>query len=106
MSQDNPEDRGYRYIQVSDITTMFSISTQSKSAKEELDSLLQAHLFTVDSISLQVKPIYYLEPNTKIRINDEETGTSGDYIVSRLTLPLTYNGMMSITASKAVKNIF
>ena len=97
---------GYRTIQISDIDTMFSISSQGKSAKEELDSLLQTHLFTVDSISLQVKPIYYLEPNSKIRIEDKETGTFGDYIISRLTLPLTYNGMMSITASKVIKNIF
>lgn len=105
-SAESQEYLGYRTIQVSDIDTMFSISSQGKSAKEELDSLLQAHLFTVDSISLQVKPIYYLEPNSKIRIEDKDTGTFGDYIISRLTLPLTYNGMMSITASKAVKNIF
>lgn len=105
-SAEPQEHLGYRTIQVNDIDTMFSISSQGKSAKEELDSLLQAHLFTVDSISLQVKPIYYLEPNTKIRIEDKDTGTSGDYVISRLTLPLTYNGMMSITASKAVKNIF
>ena len=29
----------------------------------------------------------------------------GEYIVDKLTIPLTYNGMMSITARKAVSNI-
>ena len=96
---------GYRYLQVN-ADNMFAPSSQGKSAKEELDTLLQNHLFTVDNITLQTKPIYYLEPNSKIRINDTKTNTFGDYIISKLTLPLTYNGMMSITASKAVKNIF
>jgi hypothetical protein len=31
---------GYRYIQVPNIDTMFSISAQGKSAKEKLDELL------------------------------------------------------------------
>lgn len=78
---------------------------QGKSAKDELDTLLYNHLFTADSISISAKPIYYLEPNTKIRIIDEDTDTSGDYIITRLSLPLTYNGTMSITANRAVKNI-
>jgi hypothetical protein len=47
-----------------------------------------------------------LEPNTRIHLSDPETGIEGDYIISRISLPLTYNGIMSITATKAVKNIF
>jgi hypothetical protein len=67
--------------------------------------LLYNYLFTADSVNISAKPIYYLEPNTKIRIVDEDTGTSGDYIITRLSLPLAYNGTMSITANRAVKNI-
>jgi hypothetical protein len=84
---------------------MFSESAQGRSAKDELDSLLYNHLFTADSVTISAKPVYYLEPNTKIRVIDKATSTSEDYIVTRLSLPLTYNGMMSITANKAIKNI-
>jgi hypothetical protein len=42
-----------------------------------------------------------LEPNSKILINDEERNIHGDYIVDKLTIPLAYNGTMSITATKA-----
>lgn len=97
--------QGYKYLQVPELDTLFAPSMQGKSAKDELDTLLYNHLFTADSISISAKPIYYLEPNTKIRIIDEDTDTSGDYIITRLSLPLTYNGTMSITANRAVKNI-
>lgn len=96
---------GFRYIQVPDIDNMFAISAQGKSAKDKLDELLYQHSFTVDSVTINAVPVYYLEPNTRIHLSDPETGTEGDYIISRISLPLTYNGMMSITATKAVENI-
>lgn len=104
----NKEDQisGYRYLQIPGLDGMFVNSAQGRSAKDELDNLLYNHLFSADNITIQVKPIYYLEPNTKIQLIDEETNLSGEYIISRLSIPLSYNGMMSITATKAVKNIF
>jgi hypothetical protein len=46
-----------------------------------------------------------MEPNTVIHVYDEDVGINGDYIVSKLTVPLTYNGTMSITATKAPKRL-
>ena len=51
-------------------------------------------------------PIYYLDVNTKIKIVDNERGISGDYLVNKLTIPLTYNGTMNITATNVVKGIY
>ena len=39
-------------------------------------------------------------------INHNETGINGEYIVSKVTIPLTYNGTTSITATKAVDRIY
>jgi hypothetical protein len=50
-------------------------------------------------------PIYYLEPNTRIYVFDDKTGIEGDYIVRDITIPLTYNGTMSITATKAAESL-
>ena len=50
-------------------------------------------------------PIYHLEPNTRIYLHDEDTGLEGDYIISKLTIPLSFSGTMSIAATKAVENI-
>ena len=96
---------GYRYFQVSDIESMCSVSTQGKSAKEAVDQLLYNHSYALESVSITAIPIYYLELNTRVNIHDERTGISGDYILTKMTLPLTYNGTMSLTATKAIDYI-
>lgn len=96
---------GYKYIQVQNIDSMFSCSSQNKSAKDRLDELIYQHGYCIESASITSIPIYYLEPNVRIYIYDEKTGLDGDYIISKLTMPLSYNGTMSITATKAAENI-
>ena len=96
---------GYKYIQVPDIESMFSISSQGKSIKDKLDELLYQHSYCTESASISAIPIYYLEPNTRIHIYDEDAGLNNDYILDKITLPLSYNGTMSITAIKAVDDL-
>lgn len=97
---------GYFYAQLpKNYENLFSISAQGLSAKNKLDDLLYEHAFCVDSVTINAIPIYYLEPNTLIKVQDESTELDGEYIVSKITLPLTYNGTMSITASKAIQSI-
>ena len=99
---------GYRYIQIPNnlIEQMFSISAQGKSAKDKLDELLYQHSYCIESATITTIPIYYLEPNTRIHLYDEDTGLDGDYIASKITLPLAYNGTMTITATKAAENLY
>lgn len=87
------------------IETMFKISTQGKSAKDRLDELIYNHAYCIESATITSIPIYYLEPNIRVHLYDSETNLSGDYIVSKYTIPLAYNGTMSITATKAAENI-
>ena len=97
---------GYSYMQLSNIDNLFSISTQGKSAKNELDTLLYNHTYCANTISLSSIPIYTLQPNTSIMVKDDENiGINGEYIVSRITIPLVYNGTMSISASKKPERI-
>lgn len=98
---------GYRYIQIpsSLMDSMFSISAQGKSAKDRLDELIYQHGYCVESATITAIPIYYLEPNVRIYVYDKDTGIDGEYVVSRITLPLTYNGTMSLTATKAAENV-
>jgi hypothetical protein len=46
-----------------------------------------------------------LQPNTRVYLYDEDTRLNGDYIISKITIPLAYNGTMQITATKAAENI-
>lgn len=95
----------YRYIPVQDIENMFSISAQGKSAKDRLDELIYAHGYCIENVTINAVPVYYLQPNTRIHLYDEQSGLNGDYIVSKITIPLGYNGTMQITATKAAENI-
>lgn len=96
---------GYRYIQAPMIETMFKISAQGKSAKDKLDELIYTHGYCIENATITTIPIYYLEPNIRVHLYDNETNLCGDYIISKYTIPLAYNGTMSITATKAAENI-
>jgi hypothetical protein len=85
---------------------LMTISTQGKDAKTVLDGFLNSNTNVAESISLTCIPIYYLQPNTKIQIIDEKSGINGTYVIERLTIPLTYNGMMSISGVKDIPNIY
>lgn len=84
----------------------FTISAQGKSAKDKLDELLYNHSYCAESVTISAIPIYYLEPNYKIQIRDEKSKINGEYVVSKISLPLAYNGTMSITASKAPQRLY
>ena len=84
----------------------FSISARGKSAHEALEELLYNYSYCVESINLTTIPIYYLTPNTRILVKDDSNKINGEYLVSRFTIPLTYNGNMTITATKAPTRLY
>lgn len=97
---------GYTYVNLqSYMENLFTISKTRKSAWDKISELLYKHSYCIENTSITAIPIYYLEPNTRIYIRDEKSNIDGEYIVSKFTIPLTYNGTMSITASKAVESI-
>ena len=98
---------GYVYMQIpEEVMDSFVISTQGKCAQDVLDEYLFRHTFCTESVSITAVPIYHLEPNTRIYVSDKNSKVDGEYIVSRISLPLTYNGTMNITATKAVERIY
>lgn len=97
---------GYVYVQLPEyLENMFSISTRGKSAMSAIDEMLYSMSYCVESVNISAIPVYSLQPNTRISVSDQNSGIEGEYLVSRLTIPLTYNGTMSITATKAVDTI-
>lgn len=104
LSEEAPS--GYTKIQLpSGYEGLFSISTKGKSAKERIDELLYAHSYSIESTTINTIPIYYLEPNTRILIRDEKSNIDGEYLVSKITIPLAYNDTMNLTATKINPNL-
>lgn len=98
---------GYTYIPMPEaFNSYFSIKTQGKSAQQVLDNLLYEGAFINEKINLAGIPIYHLNPNTKIYVQDEKSGIFGDYIIDKITIPLTYNGTMNIEATRAPERLY
>ena len=99
--------QGYTYISLpNEYQEYFSISAQYKSAWTVLQECLDMYSYCIESANITALPVYYLEPNTKIYINDEKSGVNGEYRVDKITLPLAHNGTMSVTATKLANGNF
>ena len=97
----------YTFIKLtSALENLFTISSQGISAQDELNNLLYDYSYCTESVSITTLPVYHLQPNTRIFILDKEIGINGEYIIDRLSIPLSYNGTMSISATKAVERIY
>lgn len=98
---------GYFYIWLDDsLENLFNISAQGKSAEEEINNLFNQYSYCTESISITTIPIYNLEPNTLIHLHNEDIGINGKYQVKKISIPLSYNGVMTITANKITDLIY
>ena len=101
------EQSGYTFIYLpKGFSQYLNISYRGLSVKNKVDELLYQFAYCIENITLTAIPIYYLQPNTRIYVQDKTTQINGEYIVSKITLPLTYNGTMSITATKAPERLY
>ena len=85
--------------------SLFSISGKGKSAKEKIDELLDTHSYCIETTNITTVPLYNLEPNTRISVRDEMSNVDGEYSITKITIPLAYNGTMSLSATKVIPNI-
>lgn len=103
----NYDKTGYNYVNISGpIKSSFVQSTQNISAKEMVDDCLYQYGYCTENITLATVPIYYLEPNTRVFIYDEVSHLEGEFLVNKLTIPITFNGNMSIEATKAPERLY
>ena len=97
---------GYNYIQLpKEMESVFVTSSRGKSAQKAVEDLLYKHCYGTETATIQTVPIYHLQPNTCIYIRNNETNIDGDYLISKITVPLDHKKMMSITASKVMPRI-
>lgn len=97
---DNKQD----YTQVSnEIFSNIFGGGSCRSAFAAVRELLYKNTNYNETIVIQSIPIYYLEPNTRITVNDKQTDIFGDYIISSISLPLDVHGTMTINATRALE---
>lgn len=85
--------------------SMMAQGGKFNSCYQKIKDLLYQYTVMNQTVSISSLPIYYLQPNTRITINDDASGIYGDYIIQSITLPLDISSTMSINAYKAVSKI-
>lgn len=95
---------GQPYANISDsIYSNLSIGTTGYTAQETARDLLYQYTSYNNSISLSSIPIYYLDVNSRITVNDRASNIYGDYIIKSISLPFDAKSTMSISATKALE---
>ena len=83
------------------MANLFYKSAQGASAISKANELIYQHTASIEGISLTSIPIYYLQPNPRIYVKDW-----GDYSLDKITYSLTYNGTMTLTGNKIIKQFY
>ena len=97
---------GQRYfVLTEDYYDLFSASSTGVSCFDKIRELMYQNLNYNTTITVSCLPKYYMEPNNIIHIEDRESGINGNYLVTQFSLPLTYNGTMSITATEVLTRV-
>ena len=100
------EEEWYVWTQViNEFYDYFNIGAYTNPAYDAIRSVLHETTAYNNAISLSVIPIYHLEPNTRIRVKNEEADIDGEFMINSISIPLDYKGTMNISASRAVERI-
>lgn len=93
------------FVLVDRYYNLFSISSTGASCFDEIRELMYQNLCYNTTVTLTCLPKYYMEPNNIIRIENKESNICGNYQITQFTLPLAYNGTMSITATEVLTRV-
>ena len=98
--------RGLNYTQISDSIYNFLVPTAGlNSGYEEVRQSLHQYINFSENITLQTLPVYFLQPNTCIEVEDKDSFIEGNYIINSLSFSLDVSSTLSINASKIISKI-
>lgn len=96
--------KGQDYIQVTGaIYNLLATGGTQNSAFERVKELIYQYTSYNESITLQCLPIYYLDVNQRITVNDSRSNIYGDYMINSISIPLNISSMMTISATRALE---
>lgn len=96
--------KGQPYTQVrGDVYNALATGGYKNGAYDQIKFELYSHTNYQESVSMTSLPVFYLEPNSRITINDASTNTYGDYVLKTISIPLGPGNAMASTASKCIE---
>lgn len=82
-----------------------SVSPNRKTCLDAIREMLYINLSLNENINLTTLPIYWLEPNRLIEVEDNASRIYGKYEINSISIPLTYNGTMTIQGSRVLNRL-
>lgn len=100
------EDRDQKYSQIdSAIYALLEDGGHRNSCYERIKEMLYDYTHYNNNISISAIPIFHLEPNTRITVANVDSDIFGDFMINSISIPLTINGTMSISATQCVEKL-
>ena len=82
-----------------------AIGSAFNSAYDAMRSQIHEMIAYNETVSITILPLYYLEPNTVVSITHEDADIDGFYMIKSFSVPLTYNGTMSLQCTRVLQRI-
>ena len=100
ISQDQP----YCQVKTSYYTNMATGGSYN-SAYEQIKTDLWTYTDYQETIAMTALPVFYLDVNSRVLINDKTTNTYGDFMISNISIPFGAGSLMSVSASKCLEKV-
>lgn len=81
----------------------FATGGYNNAAFDQLKYEMYVHTNYQKTLSLTALPVFYLEPNSRIEINDKTTNTYGAFMIQNITIPLGSGGVMSASCNECLQ---
>lgn len=93
--------KGQSYCQLKgDIYYTLATGGTKNGAFDQIKYELYLHTNYQKTLSITALPAFYLEPNSRVNINDKSTNTYGDFMITSITTPLGPGSLMSVSCSE------
>ena len=100
------ERKNQKYYQLEDyLYDNLAIGGSQYSCYQSIRQTLHEYLSYNESISLQTLPLYFLQPNNCVKVQDKQSNIEGNYIINSISFNLGDNSQMTISASKILQKI-
>ena len=98
------KDNYYPWAQVDDeIYTQLLIGGYKNAAFDQIKYELYLYTRYQKAVSMNCIPVFYLEPNSRITINDSTTNTYGDFVIQSINITFGPGANMSVTCNETAE---
>lgn len=104
IQRDECDRKGQPYSQVkSNIYQALATGGFKNGAFDQIKYQLYLHTNYQKTLSLSALPVLYLEPNSRVEINDATTNAQGDFMAQSISIPLGAGNSMSVILNQCLE---